>query len=412
MAANRLDEFAPVFYPRTHAVIGASSNEQKFGGRFLQVQLTYGYRGKLYPVNPQETEVLGLKTYASVAEIPGPVDFATVAVPAPAVPRVVEECLAKGIKAVQVLSAGFREVISYGNACDVNECDLLEYLYQDPEVKIISGYLEGVRDGPRFFRLLQEVCREKPVVIWKGGLTQGGARAAQSHTASLSGEEAIWNAVFTQTGAVRVGSLEELLGTILAFMHLAPQSGNKVCPITGGGGIGVAAADTCEQAGLAVPVFPKPLQEKLSKIVPAAGASARNPVDVGNPGPPAPMLKAVLETVCTEADIDIIIIDEISMALPAPGGGQVTPFGRMAEERMQVPVDIKDRFGKTMVMVMPVEAIATDMLEPEGDRRRARDYYHQHGIPVYLNLEQAGRALANFTGHYRRRDGLTSPAGD
>ena len=76
----------------------------------------------------------------------------------------------------------FSKVVSYGNACDVNECDLLEYLGQDPETKIITGYIEGVKDGPRFFKLLKEVSRTKPVILWKGGLTQGGARAVHSHT--------------------------------------------------------------------------------------------------------------------------------------------------------------------------------------------------------------------------------------
>jgi len=301
---------------------------RKFGGRVLQVSLDFGYKGQLYPVNPQESEVQGMKTYASVKDIPGPVDFASVAVPAQAVPGVVRECLEKGVKGVQVLSAGFREVgeegaklekelaeiaargirivgpncfgvyspdggitilpganlpkesgsvgfisqsggyairvprraegcgikyskvVSYGNACDINECDLIEYFYQDPQTEIITGYIEGVKDGPRLFRLLQEVCRKKPVILWKGGLTKGGARAVQSHTASLGGEEQVWDAVFRQTGAIRVTGLEELLDTTLAFLHLKPQAGRRVCPIGGGGGIGVAATDSCERMGL------------------------------------------------------------------------------------------------------------------------------------------------------------------
>ena len=245
MASDRLEEFAPMFYPKSHAVIGASANTRKFGGRFLATLLGFGYGGKLYAVNPQESEILGLETFARVGDIPEPVDFASIAVPARAVPEAVEECLAKGIKAVQILSAGFTEageegrrleeevartaargiriigpncfgiycpaggltilpgerlpkesgpvafisqsggyavrvprrasgwgvrfskVISYGNACDVNECDLVEYLHQDPETKIITGYIEGVKDGSRFFKLLQEVCQTKPVILWK-----------------------------------------------------------------------------------------------------------------------------------------------------------------------------------------------------------------------------------------------------
>ncbi|MBL7166311.1 MAG: CoA-binding protein [Dehalococcoidales bacterium] len=486
MSGNRLEEFAPVFYPKSHAVIGASASERKFGGRFLKTLLNFGYSGKVYPVNPQESEVLGLKTYARVGDIPEPVEFASIAVPARAVPGVVEECLAKGVKAVQILSAGFRELgeegarmerdlasmaarglrivgpncfgvycpgggmtilpgenlsretgpvgfisqsggyavrvprradglgirfskaVSYGNACDINECDLLEYFLEDPETDIITGYLEGVRDGPRFFRVLKEVCRTKPVIIWKGGLTQGGARAAQSHTASLSGEEVIWEAVFRQTGAIQVNNLEELLDTTLAFIHLEPQMGRRMCSVGGGGGIGVAAADTWERAGLSVPLFPPELEKKLLAIIPAVGASAKNPVDVGGPFPMPPMLRAVLETVCTDADIDILVVDEIEMASALPGSKQQFRPPELLGETMQIPLDIKNRFGKPVVIVMPVEAVSTDSLESEGERRKIRDFYLQNGIPVYLTKERAAKALANLTGYYRHRNTVLS----
>ena len=485
-AGNKLAELAPVFYPKSHAVIGASASGRKFGGRFLHTLIKFGYSGKIFPVNPQESEVLGLKTYARVGDIPEPVDFASVAVPARAVPEVVEECLAKGVKAVQILSAGFRELgeegqklekeltamaargirivgpncfgvycpgggmtilpgeslpretgpvgfisqsggyavrvprradglgirfskaVSYGNACDINECDLLEYFLEDPETEIITAYLEGVRDGPRFFRLLKEVCQTKPVIIWKGGLTQGGARAAQSHTASLSGEESVWDAVFRQTGAIRVDNLEELLDTVLAFLHLGPLTGQRVCSVGGGGGIGVAAADTWERAGLSVPLFPPELQKKLLAIVPPVGSSARNPVDVGGPFPVPPMFRGVLETVCGEADIDILVVDEIEMAMAMPRGGEAFRPPELLGEMMQVPLDAKNRFGKPVVIVMPVEAISVDMLESEGERRKIRDFYLQNGIPVYLTLDRAAKALANLTGYYRRRDSVSA----
>ena len=481
MPSSRLEEFAPIFYPRSHAVIGASADGRKFGGRFLQALLNFGYPGRLYPVNPQESQVLGLTTYPSVGDIPEPVDFASVAVPSRAVPGVVAECLAKGVKGVQVLSAGFSEisddgrlleeeiariaskgirvigpncfgiycpdggltilpgdylpkdsgnvafisqsggyairvprraeglgirfskVVSYGNACDVNECDLLEYFAEDSETEIVTAYLEGVRDGPRFFRLLKEIGGVKPVIIWKGGLSEGGARAAHSHTASLSGEKNIWDAVFRQTAAVQVSSLEELLDTVLAFHHLGETAGRRICPVGGGGGIGVAAADTLEGVGLSVPVFTAELQRKLTALIPAAGASARNPVDVANPFPPPPMLRAVLETICTEAEIDIIIVDEIEMVMVVPREGDAAPPAGLFDELMRVPAEIKEKYAKPVVAVMPVEAVSMATLASEGERRHARDFLHERGIPVFLTLERAARALVNLTGYYRRR---------
>ena len=106
------------------------------------------------------------------------------------------------------------------------------------------------------------------------------------------------------------------------------------------------------------------------------------------------MLKAVMETVVTEADIDIIIVDEIEMT--------------MIRETAQVPVDIKNRFGKPVIMVLPVENIGTATLEAEGARRQVCDYYLEQGLPVYLTLERAARALVNFTSYHQHNAVMSS----
>ena len=453
----------------------------------MKVLLSFGYAGKVYPVNPRESQILGFKTYSSVGDIPGPVDFATITVPAEGVPEIVEQCLVKGIKALQILTSGFSEiseagrkleerivntaargmriigpncfgvyspaggltilpgenfpresgpvafigqsggytnrvtqragawgvrfskVISYGNASDVNECDLLEYMHQDPETRVIAAYLEGVKDGPRFFKLLQEVSKTKPVILWKGGLTPGGARAVHSHTGSLGGEEAIWNAVYRQSGTVRVNSLDELVDTILAFQHLPPHQGRRVSVVGGGGGVGVAAADACERARLSVPMFSAELQKKLLAIIPPVGSSARNPVDVGGPSVPPAILKAVLEAVLTEGDMDTVIVDNLQMFLPGSSAGdRDEQSDSIVIERAEVPVDVKKKFGKPVMVVLPVEAMDAHAVEAEGARRRARDYYLGEGIPVFLTLERAARALANVIGYYERRDAVSS----
>lgn len=476
-----------MFYPKSHAVIGASADVIKYGGRFLRALISFGYSGRLYPVNPNEKEILGIKTYPRIGDIPEPVDLATIAVPARAVPRVVEECLTKGIKAAQIISAGFSEVgkegqeleeqiakiaargirvigpncfgvycpaggltimtgahfsresgpvafisqsgghatrlprrakgwgirfskvISYGNACDINECDLLEYLYQDPESKIITFYIEGVKNGPKFFRLLQEVSQTKPVILWKGGLTQGGARAVRSHTASLGGEESVWQALFKQSGVIRVNNLEELLDTTLAFLHLAPHHGRKVCVVGGGGAISVAAADTCERMGLSVPLFSTELQQKLASMLPAVGSSVRNPVDAASPYPPPDVLRTVLETVLTNNNVDTVIVDEIEMTAVNPGSKELEWQDENERKKLvQVPVDVKKRLNKPIVMVLPVEAIGADALELEGDRRNACEYYLKEGIPVFLTLERAAKALTNLAGYYEHRNSISS----
>lgn len=151
-----------------------------------------------------------------------------------------------------------------------------------------------------------------------------------------------------------------------------------------------------------MPLFPPELEKKLLALVPPVGASARNPVDVGGPFPMPPMLRAVMETVCTDTDIDILVVDEIEMAATLPAGRQQFRPPELLQEMMRVPVDIKEKFGKPVVMVMPVEAISTESLESEGERRKIRDFFLRNRIPVYLTKERAAKALANLTGYYRR----------
>jgi len=479
MTKELLTEFTGIFYPKSIAVVGASAERGKFGNTFLNALLSFGYKGKVYPVHPRETEIYGLKTYASVGKIPEVVDFAVITVPASAVPAVVRECLAKGIKAVEILTAGFRElgaegqkleeevtriaaegiriigpncfgvycpaggitilpggefsresgsvgfisqsggwaarvpglgnglgirfskVISYGNACDVNECDLIEYLGSDPETSIIGGYLEGVKDGPRLFRVLKEVCRKKPVILWKGGFTHGGARATQSHTGSLGGTEAVWNGLFRQTGAIRADSVAELLDTMLACYYLSPPRGRNVTVVGGGGAIGVSAADSCERAGLSVPLFSDRLQRKLKSLLPPVGASCRNPVDVGSPYPSPKMLQESLRAVAEDGGIDTLIIDGIALSTAGSSSrrGDRTFEARM-KEVIKIPVAMSRELDKPLVVVLPMDATSADKIEVEAARREVSDYYLKSGIPVYVSIERTAKALANLIGYH------------
>ena len=143
----------------------------------------------------------------------------------------------------------FSKVISYGNACDLNEADFLEYLASDPETKVLAAYIEGVKDGKRFLKIAKNLAGQKPLIIWKGGLTQVGKKAVQSHTASLGGEKAVWAAFFKQTGAIPVESIEELLDTTILFSHNPQGAGRRVAVVGGGGAVGVAASDSSKRQG-------------------------------------------------------------------------------------------------------------------------------------------------------------------
>jgi len=484
---TNLSEFTPMFYPKSVAVIGASADVRKYGGFFLTTLLSFGYKGEVYPVTRQTDEIFGLKAYRTVGDIPAPVDMAVIAVPARYVPTIVEECLAKGIKAAEIITSGFGEtgeegqkledeiastakkgirilgpncfgvycpaagltvmpgedlpqeggpvafisqsggfavrvprrgsglgirfskVVSYGNACDVDESDLLDYLGHDPSTRIITGYIEGVKNGARFFNTLRRVAKAKPVILWKGGLSHSGATAARSHTGSLSGSRSVWSAVFRQSGAIQVHDMEELLDTVLAFLHLPPQQGRRVSVVGGGGAITVTAADTCEQAGLLLPLFPANLQQKLATTIPSVGASARNPVDVGNPYPSPAMLQAVLETITREGKIDTIIVDEIEMSLSGPRAEHfTTAFGTGFNGCIAATIAVKKQLGQPLLMVLPAESTGPETVKFEGIRRQLCQYYLSEGIPVYPTLKRATIALSNMVSYYQHRNALSA----
>lgn len=159
----------------------------------------------------------------------------------------------------------FNKAISYGNAIDFNECDFLEYFASDSEIKIIMMYIEGPKNGSRFFNLLRKVTKEKPVMILKGGRGHSGTRAVSSHTASLAGSTEVWNTAISQSGAIPVSSIDELVDVTISFHFLPPIVGRRVGVAAGAGGATVLAADQCEEAGLDVIPLPQDIREELKR---------------------------------------------------------------------------------------------------------------------------------------------------
>ena len=295
------------------------------------------------------------------------------------------------------------KAVSYGNACDVTELDILEYMAQDPETKIIAAYIEGVKNGRRFLELVREISRKKPLVIWKGGLTPAGARATMSHTASLAGSEAVWAAVFSQTSAIRVNTLEELLDTVSALCHLPPQVDRRVAVVCGGGGTSVAASDACERAGLELSLPDKELQQRLRGILGVPGSSVRNPIDTGNPFPSSAVLSGLLETLATSGQVANFIIDRLNLS---------STMRRLTESFEEVPEDpdlpdapirFKHRFGKPVMVVLREGGDKPEALSRQVEMHRLRHLYLSQGIPVYPTLERAALALSRVIQYYRQR---------
>ena len=347
-----------VFRPRSMAVVGLSPDPHGtwLNKVYLQAPLDAGFKGPIYPVNLKGGRIGKLRVYASLRDVPGPVDYVVSCVPAQQTPDLLEDCRAIGVKVVQLYTAGFSETgqgrgtelqnrlleiarrgrirlmgpncmgvycpnsgmsfspdfpkepgdvgllcqsggnatylvrsgtarglrfskaISYGNACDLNECDILEYLARDPETKAIAAYIEGTADGRRLAGVLTEACRDKPVVIYKGGYTEAGSRATASHTGAMAGSQAVWDGLIRQAGAIRVNSVEEMTDMLVA-LRVKPPRGLNTCVVGVGGGASVLATDEMEKAGLKLPPIPASLEKKIQQIIPPAGGMLGNPID-------------------------------------------------------------------------------------------------------------------------------------
>jgi acyl-CoA synthetase (NDP forming) len=307
------------------------------------------------------------------------------------------------------LGIRFSKMVSYGNGCDVAACDLLEYFMADEKTSIIAGYVEGLEDGPRFLRILGENRGKKPVILWKAGLTATGSRAVMSHTGSLGGSSAVWNAAFKQAGVIQVHSAEELIDAIYAFLYLPSGAGPRVGVLGGGGAISVAASDSLERLGLSVPVFSPTILAKLRPSFPPVGNSLKNPVDLGTPLIPPFQLRKVMEAAGEDQGIDTLIIIQILYYILFQErhrrGIDDRPLSQLSSqpELLTACQEVKEKYGKPIILVLPDIATDARMVDLEMEWRRQRDNYQAAGFPVFKTLDRAARALSHFIAYHRAR---------
>lgn len=174
---------------------------------------------------------------------------------------------------------GFSRFYSIGNKADINELDLVTAWADDPETRAIMAYLEGITNGPEFIRIASQVTRHKPIIAIKSGTTSAGSAAVSSHTGTLAGSEAAYDAAFKQSGIIRAGSVQELFDFAQAFARQPLLESNALAVITNAGGPGIMASDAIEHAGLRLASLTPETKQALQAKLPAA-ASVANPVDV------------------------------------------------------------------------------------------------------------------------------------
>ncbi len=285
----------------------------------------------------------------------------------------------------------------------------------DNDTKIITSYLEGVKNGRRFFEIARRNSGRKPTIIWKAGLSKIGAKASASHTGSLAGTTAAWDAFFRQTGAVRASTLDELTDTTVGFSCLPDGCGLRVAYVSGGGAGTVIGADACESVGMQMPPFSPETEKRLAEALPGAGASNKNPIDIGHPHPPVKLLQSLLEIMSADENTDIVVIRRVlfSVKMSKIFSGTTAPSADEQQALLEVPVNVMKKYNKPIVIILPDDMTGVDSIYLEEERRQIRDYFFANGIPVYLSEQRTFAALAHLAQYKQRagRQALTDKTG-
>jgi acetate---CoA ligase (ADP-forming) len=201
---------------------------------------------------------------------------------------------------------GFSSLFSIGNKADVNELDLVQALAEDPNTKVIAGYLESIGDGNAFVREAEYISHTKPILLMKSGGTSAGAKAASSHTGSLAGSEVAYEAMFARAGIIRCNSIKQQFDFAQAFANQPMPKGSSVAVVTNAGGAGIMAADAIEREGLTFAKPEKATVEKLMTKLPAA-ANFHNPFDVLGDAL-ADRYEFALNVVLDDPNVDIVLV--------------------------------------------------------------------------------------------------------
>ncbi len=281
--------------------------------------------------------------------------------------------------------------VSFGNGVVLDSPDYLEYFDYDPETKVIGMYLEGVKDGRRFLKVLKEVSTRKPVVIWKGGRTEEGERAIASHTGSLAVSQTVWDAAVRQCGAIKVDGMEELIDTLKALLYLSPVRGDRVGIAGGSGGQSVAIADVFGEAGLKVALLTQESYDELATFCAQIGGGYRNPIDTGNAN--RREIRRIMEILERDANIDNLVL-----LTGARWGIIETP-----KSDFDLMGNIRKKSSKP---VMAIVLFSTP--EEMQAAREATQRFQERGVPAFLSMERGARALRNALNYYSLKSSIST----
>ncbi len=447
-----------IFYPRSIVVIGVSEKPDNLARTIILNLRTFGYSGALYAVGRERGEVHGVPIVPSLDEVPDGLDLAVILVPAPLVPGLMEACGRKGIRHVVIESGGFSEfseqgrqleeqlkevarrwdirfvgpncisvinldagvclpfahvaretlrfgpvsvvaqsggvsityaelfsaaglgvnkVVSIGNKADLDEADYLAYLLEDPGTRVVCLYLESVDDGRGLMNLARR--SEKPIIVHKANRGSASQSIARSHTAALANDDRIVSAAFRQAGILRANSFGDAVA-IAQGLALPPVRGDEVVVISRSGGHAVIAADFVEQYGFRLAPLPEEFVRTVRSLFRADVIAPTNPLDLG---------------VIFDFDLYARIVEGALRMIRPDAVLLVHTYSRSEAEGANRLAYQVDRIVRETGM--PVAFCAY------GEGGAARELVGQVAIPVFLDMEQAVRALAASRDWHRRR---------
>ena len=477
---ERLREF---FAPRSLAIVGASDTSG-WAQFILASSAATGFSGPLIPVHPRHETVFGRPAVRSLRDLTEPVDLAFVMVPTHAVPDVIDDAAAAGVRHAVVLASGYREagpegcarqralvqqaaghgilllgpnclgflnthaaagpfalsvplplrpgpvgialqsgalasamlafarsraigvstVVTMGNESMISTADVLGYLADDEQTRVICLFLEEIGEPDRFVHAAGQAAKAgKPVVVLKTGSSPAGQVAALAHTGSVAGDDAVVDAVFRQLGVIRVTSIEELLSTAGLLGYDRWPRGRRMGVLTASGGACGLIADQASEQDIKIPPFAARTVAAIEPHLPAF-ADAHNPLDVTGyvlANPRVTALTAIdhaLDAAVADPGLDFALFCGVTIPEVRPPDERLA---RLAEERVRW---LAERIASAPIPVIPMGTTCVDV------SGYARDLLVKHGVHLLGGVDLGMRALGHALRWLDNRPAAGPPA--
>ena len=275
----------------------------------------------------------------------------------------------------------FSKFISYGNATQLDESDYLEYLAHDKTTKVICMYVEGVKDGEKFFRTAKKVSSKKPVIIVKGGISKEGGQATLSHTGSLAGKKEVYFGIFEQANIIRAENLEEMFNIASILENPFSIKGNRVQIITNGGGYGIISTDhISESRNLKLAELSPETQKNLRKTMPQY-VNIRNPLDISGDATSA-RYKDALAGVLPDKNVDLVLLIALYQ----------TPL--ISTDIVDIITEAKKNSDKPVVVVSTGSEFTENLSNSLSEQK----------VPVFSFPHHAIAAIDKIAGYYKKKE--------